>query len=286
MERAIESESAVAGDQSAIAADGDATAADHNDSDSDDPMDQLDDVTETKPAAKRQAKKKRALAPGTRSAIVRVDMPMRPPCLGLQNVPTQPIWVYRKGRAQNSCRQEAKQNLWLRTDCLGWLFSYAADEYDCQGVTRATETVGAAPKANCAAVAGLRITWDFSGKSWNGMFVSGPYEGTTKTLHTEDVTSVRWTKLCNTIKPTDDSYKFVHDTFTAIRGRPSTLRTIAKDLLATWCAAVAEGNEDSFEKEWGLAMRAGRKKPRYDHDHNADSDSQPTGLGVATCDDE
>lgn len=296
--KAIErdTEAAVAEAESAVAANGDANAANHSDSDpDDDPMDQLDDVMETKPATKTKPTPKRTHAWGARSAIVCVDMPARPPCLGLQHVLTQPIWVYRKGKTRNSS-QEAKQNLYLRTDCLDWLLSYAADEYHCQGVTRAPETVVAEPKANYAAVAGLRITWDFSDKRWTGMFVSGPYKDTAKTLHTEDVNYARWTKLCMTLKPTDDSYKFVNLNFGAIRGRPSTLRTIAKDLLATWCAAVAEGNGYRFEKEWRFAMSTGRKKPRHDHDQSkhspsksesdAESDSPSTGLGVATCEDE
>jgi hypothetical protein len=120
--KAIErdTEAAVAEAESAVAANGDANAANHSDSDpDDDPMDQLDDVMETKPATKTKPTPKRTHAWGARSAIVCVDMPARPPCLGLQHVLTQPIWVYRKGKHETVARKLNRICICERTAWIG-----------------------------------------------------------------------------------------------------------------------------------------------------------------------
>ena len=85
--------------------------------------------------------------------------------------------------------------VYLRTDCLDWLLSFGADEHHFQGVVRSEPAKGAQKVANCAAVAGLRLTWDFQGKAWDAEFVSGTFQGTQKRLATQHITGEQWANL-------------------------------------------------------------------------------------------
>ena len=105
-----------------------------------------------------------------------VEVPRRPACSGCEQGDTTTVWVYQGpqvGKSRNG-------NVYLRTDCIGWLLAYAADELHFQGVDQ--EVDDESPQPNCPAVADLHLEWDFTTKQWTGTFVAGPLEGTSKTV--------------------------------------------------------------------------------------------------------
>ena len=96
-----------------------------NSDDADDPMDDLDDVVAPAPKAKAKAK-----ANECRSVMRAFKMPIRPPCVADEGNAMTTIYVYRSP-ATNS---QNNNSLFLRSDGLDWLLSYAADELHFQGV--------------------------------------------------------------------------------------------------------------------------------------------------------
>ena len=89
----------------------------------------------------------------------------------------------------------ASSKLFLLVGNLDWLLAYAADELHFQGVKRESPEREPRKPANCAAVADLRLQWDFGSKTWEAEFVSGPFEGTTRRFCVEQLTNKRWSKL-------------------------------------------------------------------------------------------
>ena len=99
---------------------------------------------------------------------------------------TERIWVYKKPGSSRFT------SIYLRHDCLDWLLSYAADQHHFQGVERYDPVASTLELANCSAVAGLRLTWDFSGKAWDAEFVAGAFKGGRKTFAVADLTKEQW----------------------------------------------------------------------------------------------
>ena len=83
----------------------------------------------------------------------------------------------------------------IRSDCIDWLLSYAADEFHRQGIA---ETAGAGvhdQQANCPEVPGLRLEWDFATKAWLAEFVSGTCAGAKRRFGLTDLTEEHWASM-------------------------------------------------------------------------------------------
>ena len=90
---------------------------------------------------------------------------------------------------------KARTPLYLRVDCLNWLLSYAADELHFQGVPCNPLAAEDQKVANCAAVAGLNLEWDFWKKAWLAEFVEGPLKGVKKSFAILDYNAKLWARM-------------------------------------------------------------------------------------------
>jgi len=233
-------------DDDAAVAEGEASAVAAAQSDSQeadgniDPMDALDGVEEVASTIadvlppKKQPKAPKAPEPVRRALAQALEVPTRPPCADPSDTGgTTTVHLYR--RALSDKRVNAR--LYIRVDGIAWLLAYAADELAFQGVQPCEDQ--SPPKAgNCTAVAGLRLEWDFNAKSWEGEFVTGPLEGTTRCIAVNQLTQGIWDKLKE-----------------ASRVEPSTLhhrtslerKAAAKEWMTMWCAAIARNEPDEFD---------------------------------------
>ena len=205
----------------------------HTPSNDIDPMYAMDDLTDVVMAeASPSPKKKRTAARSLRrSVVLELHVPTRPPCTGDTGGKTA-VWVYR--HAQDTKRNYGK--LYLRVDNIGWLLAYAADELHLQGVTppaRAAVVAG-----NSSAVAGLRLEYDFSSKSWQGTFIAGHLVGTTKRMYLHDVDAYVWQKL-KALSRADGYFS---------KSRLLERKKAAKEFVTLWCAAALRGEDDEFEQ--------------------------------------
>jgi len=162
-------------DETAVAEVADGQAGVRDKKENDDPMEELEDIVDRAAAAKPKAKAKpKKYSQGAKRAEVQeLKMPIHPTC----SQSTKTIYVYRKP----SQRARNNTSLYLRSDCLEWLLSYAADERHFYGVERNEEAQLDDETGNCPAVADLRLTWDFTGKAWDAEFVAGAFVGVKKT---------------------------------------------------------------------------------------------------------
>ena len=135
-----------------VGSDSPSSAAGASDEADDDPMDDLVSVESVAAAVadlvKKPSPKKRKI---DRACVHELTLPSRPLCVGSGGLAETTIFVYRKPEnTKNSV-------LYLRSDCLSWLLSYAADELSCQGVYRSdlnSKTIAKRP--NCPAVADIK----------------------------------------------------------------------------------------------------------------------------------
>ena len=225
-------EAVVAGGEAAVAGEG---------AQEDDPMDGLDDVVETlatNPKARNRNKH-------TKQSVVRaLTMPMRPLCAAPEAKETKIITVYRKAAASQKPGSSIRNNtaLYVRTDCLDWLLSYAADELYFQGVVPTIEIAPQSRTGNCPEVNDLYLEWDFGAKSWDAKFVAGTFENTTKRLSIKDLDKDRWSKL-------QKGSPHIGDFSIASRVH---VKSVAKLLITNWCKAIAGDEGAQFENDWGL----------------------------------
>ena len=124
-----------------------------------------------------------------RNCIVELTVPRRPPCAGGQTSDTTTIFVY------GMLATKARTPLYSRVDCLNWLLSYAADELHFQGVPCNPLAAEDQKVANCAAVAGLNLEWDFWKKAWLAEFVEGPLKGVKKSFAILDYNAKLWARM-------------------------------------------------------------------------------------------
>ena len=187
-------------------------------------------------------------------------MPKRPPCTGIDTNETTVIWVYKR----SSAVVRTNANLYLRSDCLDWLFSYAADEphhleaanahLQAANVAVGDPAASAKEAAECTAVADYRLTWDVYDQAWEAHFVAGPFKGKRYDVCLSDLCQAQWKKM---------KYKgmvcgcLAHATNLA-------RKDFAEDLLRMWCDAIARHQGSLFEREWGVGefLLAGPKKRR------------------------
>jgi len=225
-------------DGPAVAEKNDACAA-TDDDESDDPMDALDVVMATPEKPKAPPKKKLA----TRSLVKSLDMPNKPPCVATDDAKdTSAIVVYR------DCKKRSHASLFLRTDGVDWLLSYAADELYFQGVFPTVETaVAGMITANCPEVPDLHLEWDFHTKAWKGEFISGPSVGLTRIFGTADLTAQRLSLMRDA---------GIEDK----EGRTDLVaKHRAKAFITLWCQAIANGQPHvEFEEKWGLTNKRAR----------------------------
>ena len=128
--------------------------------------------------------------------------------------------------------------MFLRVDCVDWLLSYAADQLHFQGVDNLVGHMDGVLEANCAAVAGLHVEWNFHLKEWQAQLVSGPFQGVKRKFGIESLNPVLWANL-------EDEVSFQK----ANRGQR---KAVAKQMLLLWCQAIGDNESDIFEKKWGL----------------------------------
>ena len=128
----------------------------------------------------------------------------------------------------------------MRIDGLDWLLQFAADEQSRQGVKRATADEGDVKEANCTAVAGLNMEWDFTSRAWQAEFVEGPLKGTKKRFGVYDLTKDRVDKMEKA----------------GILQADTNVKDKARDVMLIWCDNISKGN-DTFEVEWELTETQG-----------------------------
>ena len=127
--------------------------------------------------------------------------------------------------------------------------------------TEITAVAGEEP-ANCSAVAGLCLKWDFTDKVWNATFVSGRFKGTSRRVAAQDITAAQWYK----IRSRDPAVKGVDGYF-----QHATLlskKSASRFLITQWCGAITREEAGAFEREWGLTsptLETPDKKKRKRH---------------------
>ena len=203
-----------------------------------DPMDDLDAVAVAPSAPKAKAKAKgKAKARAMRAAPRVITMPLRPTCTGQDTGNTTQVCVYTRPKGNN------RHSIYLRSDSLNWFLSYGADEYHFQNVDRCEpEVIDDANVGNVSAVADLRVEWDFTGKGWDAEFVAGANQGSQRRLLLKHLTQQHWELMGHT---------------GILRG--VTLLERKKHswwLVVEWCKAIVQGDEDAFQRKWGLVDAA------------------------------
>ena len=197
-----------------------AAVADIADNDEPDPMDALDAVVIPKPMKSLRA-----------TTIRTLQMPTKPLCAGASEATTNVV-VYSK----NACRFPQHFTMFLKVECIDWLLSYAAGQLHFQGVDNfhADEVL----HANCAAVAGLHVEWNFHLKEWQAQFVSGPFQGVKRKFGIESLNPCIWAHL-------EVEVNFQK----ATRGQQ---KAVAKRMLLLWCQAICDTESVIFEQKWDI----------------------------------
>jgi hypothetical protein len=112
--------------------------------DDEDPMAALDELDSqlVKVAKPRRGAMKRSVP-----EVVSLQMPTRPLCVGsTEDTGVTTIYVY--WREEKARSDPKKRAVHIRTDCLDWFLSYAADEYHHQGIVDTAVAEDAAPEGN------------------------------------------------------------------------------------------------------------------------------------------
>ncbi len=188
----------------------------------------------------------------TRNAGVQTfSMPKHPPCSGWDadvEGGKLDIHICRKTiktkAVADGCGNAAC--IYLRTDAIGWLLQYAADELNFQGVVRTREPEE--PKECNSAVADMHLDWDFRTKTWTATFVGGVHVGTIKRLASDDLTGAQKRKMVEM----------------GALSKESSRKKASEQYITLWCQAIVDGNSREFENEWGLVFETPKKKQRSD----------------------
>jgi hypothetical protein len=204
-----------------------------------DPMDALDgdgkrprESPETPNQCAQFKKVKRGLC--GKSRVFEVEMPRTPSCEDVNNFETVHVRAYLVG--------STSRELWISTASLDWLLTYAAAQARFQGVVcQASLCATDEVTPNCAAVAGLRIDWNFTFKQWDAQFVAGPFNGATKSSSAADHTTERWEHMKS---------KGLVPQCELCESTPIARKEAAKQFLILWCEAIAQGSQGVFEENW------------------------------------
>jgi hypothetical protein len=244
-----------------------------------DPMDDLDDLPKSvaKPHVKAPRNKHTK-----KSEVRHFDMPMRPPCAAQGCTERVTLGVYRKPVAAHHKAGTLTRNntmLYLKSDCINWLLSYAADELHHQGIAATLDDDPMSPQSrsgNCTDIENLQLEWDFSGRGWTAKFVGGTFKGVTKEFYNRQLSGPIWDML--------------KDKYPEIGSRENSSlhqkKQSAKLFVLAWCRAIVENTGDTFEAMWNLddlaVLETPQKKPRLDTKLAAVAES--SGLkGVAAA---
>ena len=198
-----------------------------------DPMDALDGDADSSPIKSYKGKYAHKKV---RHQILYVRMPLRPPCADPACTDTKQVAIYYAGKTA--------KKIYVHCDCIDWLLAYAADELYFQSVVdcgNADDT----KNANCAAVADLRVEWDFQKKLWQSEFVGGKLRGVKRCFSHADNTEERWNKLRRASMSTVDA------SFAAEK------KQVAKEFIVHWCASISRGDHEKFEADWGVTNSHG-----------------------------
>ena len=161
--------------------------------------------------------------------------------------------------------------MFLRVDFIDWLLSYAADELHFQGVVNNVSNTDDMLVANCAAVAGLYMEWNFTVKEWQAQFVSGPFKGVKRNFGTGNLNPTFWARMWgNGILEAEGNFQ------SAGRGQQ---KVAAKKMLVLWCQAISANETDSFEQKWNLPetqkqMETPAKKLRLEGADGSDEEEE------------
>ena len=185
-------------------------------------MDALDEVVTPKPKVKSRA-----------TTIRSLQMLTRPLCVGASKATTTVV-IY--GMNANSNPRDLP--MFLRVDCIDWLLSYAADQLHCQGVGNLVGHMDDVLEANCSAVAGLHVEWDFHLKDWQAKFVSGLFQGVKREFGIESLNPGMWANL---------EAEVIFQKATRVQQK-----AVAKRMLLLWCQAICDNESDTFEHKWDL----------------------------------
>ena len=224
-----------------------------------DPMDAMEALPERKQG---KGTKNAALQ---RSLIQALEMQTKHPCAGGNEDDVTTIYVYRKH--DPSVKGHAHGGvLYLRSDCLGWLLSYAAEELSCQGVEQTRDAEQSALVPNCAAVAGLNLEWDFSQKAWHAKFVAGPHQGISRRMTVQDLDMKVWAKV--------REHNLVQG-FLA-HANASHRKAAVKDFLQLWGEAFIEDKAQEFNAivnvNNGNRVKRGKKRAKSSAEETSDDE--------------
>ena len=91
---------------------------------------------------------------------------------------------------------KTKKDLFVRSDHLGWLAAYAADEIATQGVDALNDPNESGKKPNVDDVPYLCVEWCFAKNVWEAEFLAGPFKGTKRRVSPKCVIFVqKWELL-------------------------------------------------------------------------------------------
>ena len=170
-----------------------------------------------------------------RAGVQEFKVPRRPPCVSGGKLEEVTIFVY----MQPARKKQAVH--YLRSDCLDWLLSYAADELSCQGVARTDLNPKGCPaiakKPNCPAVADIHLAWDFGQKRWEAIVLAGHMQGEVIHFGVNDVTRTLFNKLRDMDLVGTSYYCKTH---------MSTNKAAAKEYIILWCKAITTHNLEEF----------------------------------------
>ena len=177
-----------------------------------DPMDQMDELAmprALRPKRKHISSLKASMLTANalfRMQPQRLEVPTRPPCAAPPHLSTGPdaddhteIWVYQSEEGRSASRRH-DCGLFLRSDSIGWLLNYAADELEFHGAVSVPSPDGGDQSPNCAAVDGLNVEWSFDAKAWEAMFLAGEKLGTQLRVCVKDLNRAMWQQLYNISK--------------------------------------------------------------------------------------
>ena len=186
-----------------------------------DPMAALDKVSDEEPALNRTPLRNQRKRP--KGQEVKVSMPLRAQCAYPGN----------KEKRDVSIMADSTNQLWLLKEDVPWLLVFLAGECGFGGV--AIESEAAVAEANCDAVPGLRVEWDFqSNDAWTATFVEGPLvDQPSIKCKLSGLTEEKWNKM-NAI------HAYEHDYASA---SASDRKRVAYDYIAAHCAEMMKKSD-------------------------------------------
>ena len=164
-----------------------------------DPMNEMDVIGPPPVSTKKKpAQTPRKKTDPERAEIRHITVQCKPPCAQDATDETTTVCLYRRPTQD----KKTQGSLFIRTDAIPWLLSYAATEYDHQGVVPFDPAPQPELSANCSAVAGLFLEFDFGRKMWLGEFVAGPCKGTEVRMAISQLNKRAWHMLLDAKKVT------------------------------------------------------------------------------------